>query len=159
MATSRSHHPKAPRVVVLGAGPVGLAIAGALRDRGFPVEVFEKREMVPHSGGVIQVHVEGLAALWYFSLFFNFFLCSRVVGPRTEKLTRSLLRERFEKKFADHCDTVIDGIDITTLGPGGSSDDQPVGKLLHHVDLVKRCHLCCPDFCSSVRVCKVGQNR
>ena len=56
-------HP--PRVIVLGAGPVGLAISGALRDRGFPVEVYEKRDTVPVVGGVIQLHCEGIAALKY----------------------------------------------------------------------------------------------
>lgn len=57
-------HRKAPRVIVLGAGPVGLSVAGALRDRGFPVECYEKRDKVPCTGGVLQLHVEGLAALW-----------------------------------------------------------------------------------------------
>jgi 2-polyprenyl-6-methoxyphenol hydroxylase-like FAD-dependent oxidoreductase len=52
-----------PRVVVLGAGPVGLAVAGSLRDRGFDVRVFEKRDHVPIAGGVVQLHVEGIYAL------------------------------------------------------------------------------------------------
>ncbi len=54
-----------PRVIVMGAGPVGLAIAGALHDRGFPVKVYEKRAGSYSSGGVIQLHVEGLTALWF----------------------------------------------------------------------------------------------
>ena len=60
---SARSHARSPRVVVLGAGPVGLAVAGGLRERGFDVEVFEKRDTIPTVGGVLQLHVEGISAL------------------------------------------------------------------------------------------------
>lgn len=101
-----------PRIVVLGSGPVGLAVAGSLRDRGFDVRVFEKRDHVPIAGGVIQLHVEGIYAL------------------------KMLRGDSFPDLFMQNCETVMRSIEVTDLRK--CTTTEPLGPRLHSIPLVDR---------------------
>lgn len=52
----------------------------------------------------------------------------------------SLLRENMEDKILNVCETIIDGVEITSLR--SASHEHPCGKPLHRVDLVERLVLC-----------------